>query len=267
MTTTSLNIFNYLIPLLITPYFVRISGVENYGHLTIASTIVQYYFLFVGFNLDIFGTAEIAVLKDDQKKSSILFWQLFHARILLFIIATLLFIPVLCWFYYTEKDIFLLAVTYLGLLGYTITPLWFYQGVEEFSRLFIGIAVGKLLFAVIILLFVHEPADYWYFNLGISLSHIITGLFLTIGAIRLFKLTYHAFQLKESLQFLKNKFSLFRGGTILQFNYNFNITLLSILLPLQAFGIFMAANKLVLVAYSMVALPSTKAFSPTFHVA
>lgn len=262
LTTTSLNFFNYLIPLLVTPYFVRIAGAENFGHITIAQTVVQYFFLFVGYNLDVYGAGEIATYKNDPQKESQLFGQLLSARLWLVILSTILFIPVFYWFFATGKDSFLLSVTFLGLIGYALTPLWYYQGKEAFMKLFMGIAAGKLVFGLVVFLFIRQTTDYWLYNLGISLSHLVTGILLTVWAIRKNKLRIQLTGLTDSWKFLKDKFGLFRGGTIIQFGLNFNITLVGLLLPIRDFGIYMAANKLILVAFSMVALPLNQSLYP-----
>jgi PST family polysaccharide transporter len=262
LTTTSLNLFNYLIPLLVTPYFVRIAGAENFGHITIAQTVVQYFFLFAGYNLDVFGAGEIATYKQDNQKESRLFGEILSARLWLVVFSILLFLPVLFWFYSTGKDPFLLSITFIGLAGYALTPLWYYQGKEDFLKLFMGIAAGKLLFGLVVFLFIRQTTDYWLYNLGISLSHLLTGVLLTVWAIRKNRLHIQLSGLSVTWKFLKEKFGLFRGGTIIQFGLNINITLIGLLLPIREFGIYMAANKLILVSITIVAFPLNQSLYP-----
>lgn len=263
VTTTALNVFTYLIPLFVTPYFVRIAGAENFGLLNIAQSIIQYLFLFVGFNLDVFGAGEAAVSKNNPTRIQELFWAIFTARLVLLGIATLIFLVIIVIRLLNHQDIFLLAVTFIGLIGYAITPLWLYQGLEKFRQLFLMIVIGKLCFAGIVFFAIKEPSDYWFYNLGVSLSNILTGALLLGYAIKKLQFFSPVLDWKASIDFLKAKFPLFKGGTIVNFGANISVTILGILLPIKDFGLYMAANKLILIFFSVVTLPLNQSLYPS----
>ncbi|MBO9573204.1 MAG: oligosaccharide flippase family protein, partial [Chitinophagaceae bacterium] len=245
-----------------TPYFVRIAGAQNFGLINIAQSVVQYLFLFVGFNLDITAAAEIAVIKDDIKKSAELFSNVLFSRLLLLVISCVIFLIIIGFYVAAGKDVFLLSVTFIGLIGYTITPLWFYQGVEDFKNLFVFTAIGKIVFAVIVFTAVRSQTDYWYYNLGMSVSYIISGLLLLGFAIRKYKIKITRLSFSESFDYLKKRFSLFTSGTFVSFGMNINITILSIVLSLSDFGLYMAANKLILILFTMVTLTLNQSLFP-----
>lgn len=262
LNTTALNIFTYLVPLMVIPYFVRIAGAENFGTVNITQSIVQYLILFVGFNLDISVSGEVAIYKNDNEKLRKIFWQTVYSRLLLLVLATIVFLVIFIGFVVYDKNAFLLAITFLGVLGYAITPIWFYQGTEDFFKLFAFVAIGKLFFAIIIFTFVHEPKDYWYYNLALSLSQIISGVFLLLFPIIKYKIYPATFHVREVIAILKQKFSLFKGGTLVNFCMNINITILGVLLSLSDFGLYMAANKLILVVFTLVTLPLSQSLLP-----
>ena len=156
LTTTTLNIFTYLVPLIVTPYFVRIVGTDNFGLLSFAQTIIQYLILFVGYNLDATVSGEVVIIKDNHEKLRKLFWKTMLARLILFFIATSIFLFLLLFYELANLNSSLLVVTFIGLIGYAITPLWLYQGTERFFELFLFVAIGKILFAVSIFLLVEN---------------------------------------------------------------------------------------------------------------
>lgn len=262
LTTTSLNVFTYLIPLVVTPYFLRVAGTENFALLSIAQSIVQYLILFVGFNLDATVAGDIAIIKNDKEELRRVFWQTTYARFVLLIIASAIFVCILLFSFLNQKNVSLLNLTYLGLLGYAITPLWFYQGTEKFTQLFLFVAIGKILFAIIVFSCITHSEDFWYYSLGLSISQIVSGLLLFWYPVYKYKLKRTAFSVKETFQFLRQKFLLFKGGTMVNFCMNINVTILSILLSLQDFGLYMAANKLILVLFTLVTLPLNQSLYP-----
>lgn len=262
LTTTSLNIFTYLIPLVVTPYFLRIAGTENFALISIAQSIIQYLTLFVGFNLDATVAGDVAVLKNDKEKLQQLFWRTTYARLLLFLAASIVYAGIALVFLWNGDDLLLLNFTYLGLVGYAITPLWFYQGTEKFVQLFLGVAIGKAFFALIVFTWIKQSGDFWYYTLGLSLSQIITGALLFFYAVFSFRLTPAPFHTREIVTFLQSKLLLFKGGTMVNFCMNINVTLLGLLLSLKDFGLYMAANKLILVVFSLVTLPLNQSLYP-----
>jgi len=263
LTTASLNVFTYLIPLVVTPYFLRIAGTENFALINIAQSIVQYLVLFVGYNLDASVAGEVAINKNDKQQLQRVYWLTSYARLVLLLVATLIYGFILLFFKINKQDVSLLNLNYLGLIGYAITPLWFYQGMEKFLELFLCVAFGKILFAVIVFTCIKHPADYWYYTLGLSLSQVVSGLLLFIYPLFKYKFAFVSVPLKEVIAFLKQKFLLFKGGTMVNFCMNINVTLLSTVLPLHDFGLYMAANKLMLVVFTLVTLPLNQSLYPS----
>ena len=51
---------NYLIPLMVFPYLVRVLGPAEYGRIGLATTVVQYLCLFVDFGFNLTASRAIA---------------------------------------------------------------------------------------------------------------------------------------------------------------------------------------------------------------
>ena len=70
-----LNISNIAFPIITIPYVSRILGVDQIGEFSFVTTLVEYFVLFAALGKTLFGSREIAKLKDNKRSCNRL---LFH---------------------------------------------------------------------------------------------------------------------------------------------------------------------------------------------
>ena len=85
---TVLQVTNFLIPILITPYLLARLGVASYGVYSFSLALVQYYILFVDFGFNLSATNRIAVNRNDRNSIDNIFWSTTFVR---------LFFTSVCW--------------------------------------------------------------------------------------------------------------------------------------------------------------------------
>ena len=66
---------NYLVPLAVLPYLLRILGVEHYGLIAFAQAFAQYFIILTDYGFNLSATKRIALLRDDRRQVSIVFWS------------------------------------------------------------------------------------------------------------------------------------------------------------------------------------------------
>lgn len=72
-----LNTFNIILPILVGPYAYRTLGVDSMGTVNFSETIFNYFFIFAVFGVYQYGLREISLVKNDKKKVSQLFTNLY----------------------------------------------------------------------------------------------------------------------------------------------------------------------------------------------
>ena len=70
---TILQAANYILPLVILPFLVRVLGAEKFGLVMFAQSLCVFLVVFVDYGFNISGTREIAIHKEDKAKISEIF--------------------------------------------------------------------------------------------------------------------------------------------------------------------------------------------------
>ena len=91
-----------IIPFITTPYLSRILGAEKIGIYSFTLSILSYFVLFGCLGINLYGQREIAMVQDDVKKRSKIFWSLFILKLitLSFFVWTLLLLLFLVFDYW-----------------------------------------------------------------------------------------------------------------------------------------------------------------------
>lgn len=145
-----------VMPLITTPYLSRVLGAEAIGVYSYTLSIATYFILFGTLGVSLYGQREIAYVQDDEKKRSIVFWEIVLLKTITMTISILIF-----WFtygMYGEYKIYY-RILIIELISQCIDISWFFQGIEEFKKTVIRNSIVKLIFAVCIFIFVKSPND------------------------------------------------------------------------------------------------------------
>lgn len=149
----------YIVPLLTTPYLSRILGLEKFGDLGIATSIVAYMSLIVDWGFNYTATQEAARNAQDPDRLRTLFWDVFTAKVMLGVLSTLVLVGLMiCW--PSLRAMWpVVAANYLALLSTIFTANWLLQGLERMGVFATVSLAGRLLSLPLTFLLVHEPAD------------------------------------------------------------------------------------------------------------
>lgn len=134
----TLQIFNYIVPLLVLPYVLRIIGPAKFGEIAFSLSFVSLFAIIVNYGFNLSVTGKIAALKTDTKKVSEIFCSAIAIRIVL---AMLSFVGI-----WSISSLFpsifphqqLVFVCAIMLIGEALLPSWMYQGMEKMKYLTIA---------------------------------------------------------------------------------------------------------------------------------
>jgi PST family polysaccharide transporter len=206
---TLLQIFNMLLPLITYPYLIRVLGAEVYGTVVFAQAIVSYFSIIINFGFNISATKDIAQNQNNKQKiseitSSVLMIQFI---LWLFCLISMLIMINLITSFNTNKLLYLF--TFGVTLNELLFPVWYFQGIEKMKFITYINLIVRILFLVLIFMFVKNQSDYLLIPLFTSLGCLIGGL-ISLGVIFFrHKLSFkiHSFQTLQ--KYLMNSFYLF----------------------------------------------------------
>lgn len=169
-----------LTPLITAPYVSRVFGADGVGVYSYTSSVVSIFTLFASMGLNNYGQREIAKARDDKDKLSVLFWELFLARLL----TTLLVIAAYVAFVINSNQYQVeYWVQIFSLMAIALDVSWFFQGLEDFRLVAIRNTVIRLIIVALILILIKEKSDLLLYIFLNSVSGFL-GNFLYIGGLK-----------------------------------------------------------------------------------
>lgn len=173
------TVAGYLFPLIVFPYVSRVLGVEKFGNVQAADSIVSYFQLFAMLGMATLGIREVARVKNDKKRLSEVFSSLF----LLNIITAILTIVVMLFFIYNFSSFAsksrLLYIGVSRILFIVLSIEWLFKGIEDFSYITKRTLLIKCFYVVAVFSFVRCPDDhvkYFALTCGITMACAIVNL-------------------------------------------------------------------------------------------
>ncbi len=197
-----------LLPLITLPYLVRVIGVENFGLVNFALSIVMYFNILVSFGFNFSATRDVSLYRDNPDKVS----EIFSAVMIIKSIMLLFSIIILTLLVFSidrlHTDNSLYYVTFGFVIGTMLFPTWLFQGMEEMKYITYITVASNTLFTVLIFVVIQSKDDYIYVPLLKSLDALLSGSIALWMVFKLFPITFKIpskkvvlLQLKDSYQF------------------------------------------------------------------
>lgn len=176
----TLQVAQYLVPLVTLPYLTRTLGVDAFGKVAFASALVAYFVLLTEFGFGWSATREISAARGDKEAVSRLFWDTWAAQwtlaglslgVLCLAVAA---IPAL------RNEAALYFASFGQVLGTLLFPAWLMQGLERMRAMAAIEVAGRLLTIPLLLLLVHGPEDAAWAAASMSGAGIFAGLAVVV---------------------------------------------------------------------------------------
>jgi PST family polysaccharide transporter len=250
---------NYILPLLILQYLVRVLGAEKFGLVMFAQSFAVFLTVFVDFGFNISGTREISLARNDKVKKGQIFLAITSIKLVLtFIAFSLLYIIVNSFTRFSiDAEVYLLS--FGAVIGHALFPMWFFQGIEKMKFVTLVNVLAKAIFTVLVFIFIKSESDYFKVPVYNSLGFIVSGF---IG----FCLSFQYLKIKRpkiSLikQLLTDSFSLFVSNFATSMYTASNVFILGLFSGNIIAGVYSSMEKLTL-AVKNVYVPFYQALYP-----
>lgn len=236
---------NMLIPLITFPYLVRVLGVDQFGVFSFVMAVLMYGIIITDYGFELTGTKHISTNIGNQAKIDEIFSSVIMIRS---VIAILFFLFLLLLITFVDKfsENSILYILGFGIIvGQALLSTWFFQGIEKIHYVAILNAASKILFAVMIFIFVHSKEDLYLVFLFNSIGAIMAGVMAFYIAVKKFGVTF-SFQSKEQyLYYLKDAWHIFTARVAVQLYQSINIIILGFYVDNTMLGYFSIVDRIV----------------------
>jgi PST family polysaccharide transporter len=245
LALSTLQAVNYLVPIIIFPYLVRVLGVEQFGLFSFVMAVINYGVIITDYGFDLAATKHISTYRDLKEKvdevfSSVIIIKMAMAVAFLFVLTLLILGVEKFW---QHASLYYLAFGVV--IGQVLFPGWFFQGIEKMRYITILNALSKIVFALAIFLFVHDSTDLPLVLLFNALGGIVAGTAAFWIAYRQFGVRF-VWQSRERLLFyLKDAWYIFTSRVAVQLYQSINIIILGFFVSNTLVGYYSIAEKIV----------------------
>jgi len=242
---SALQMATYLFPLITFPYLVRILGIELFGVLSMATAIVAYFQIFVDYGFDLSATKEISIHREEHSKLIEIFSSVLIIKFIFMIISFLLLTLLIFSFEKLTENWEVYYFTFGLVLGQTLFPIWFFQGIEKMKYITILTIISKFIFTISIFIFVKESTDYKIVPLLYAVGSIVSGLIALYIIKRDFNITIKWQKLEVIKKYLHDGWYIFVQRFYVNLYTTTNIVILGILTSDMIVGFFAIAKRII----------------------
>ena len=201
-----------VLPLISLPYLIRVLGVENFGLVNFALSIVMYFDILVSFGFELSATREISIHQDNSKKVAEIFFAVMIIKSIMALISLSILSLLILFNDSLSQHPMLYYATFGVVIGNVVFPSWFFQGMERMKYITYINVTSRVIFTILIFIMVKESSDFIYVPILNSLGTIIGGIYSLWLIFKLFDLPFTIpnrgmifSQLKDSYHFFLSR--------------------------------------------------------------
>lgn len=256
-----LNITNFVLPLLTFPYLVSRLGVEKFGLLAFATSIISYFLIVADYGFNLTATRQISLHRVDRNKINEIVSSVFLIKFCLVAASSVVITVLVLLIPKFNKDSAVYIFTFGTVIGQSLFPVWYFQGIEKMRFISILNIVSKLIFTACVFLFVHNGRDYLLVPIFNSLGYIVIGVLSILVILGTYKVRFIRVDKQTVLFYLKDGWHLFVSNISVTLYTTAVTTILGFFSSNMVVGYYSIADKIIQIVRGMIA-PVSQALFP-----
>lgn len=195
-----LNVFNLIVPILIGPYALRVLGPENMGNINFSQTIYGYFYIFAGFGVYQYGLREVSRVKDDKKKLSSIFTNLFVFTLITNVITIVTYIIFIYKSYYGSQTYVACMIMTFNLVANVFYIEWLNEALENFKFITIKTILVRIIYVILLLTTVKTSDNLREYMIVLVLYTVLNNLLSFVYIKRRIKFDFSNINLKKHIK-------------------------------------------------------------------
>ena len=258
---TGLQFASYILPLITLPYLTYVLGPDKFGLTQYAISLITYFQMFTDYGFNLSATRELAIVREDKLKVSEIFNSVMFIKILLCIISFLILLLIVVFIPKFSVDAEVYILTFGIVVGNVLFPTWLFQGMEYMKYTSIINIIGKLIFTILIFVFIHQTSDYILVPIINSFGYLVVGVLGIYVALTRFDIKVAVPSLNNIKHHLKEGWHVFLSTIAINMYTTTNTFLLGLLTNNTLVGYYSIAEKFITAANGLFS-PISQALYP-----
>lgn len=245
---------NILISLISMPLLIQSIGVDQFGLVNLALSVIILLNILVGFGYNLSGPRDVAIQQGNKEQLSHLFSNIISSKILMAACASLLILIGVYVLDLFKEYQTILVFSCLLLFSEATLPLWFFQGMEKMKLISIANVFSKLLFLMGIVLFIHQPEQAKWVNFLLGGSGFAINSLLLLYVHYEMDIRFYKPRFVQVFKSLKENTLLFLSNLASHISINGGLIVLSFFSAAATLGMFSLAERITMVLRMLPAL-------------
>lgn len=246
---------NYIVPLITLPILVSRLKPEGFGVIAFAQALAVYIQLLADYGFSISATRQVAVYATSSAAGILRSYvSTIHACKGLLVFSVSLLASLVLYLWSGGGDAFAVGVFMMGsAVGNALTPLWYYQGINNMKVVAIAMGASKWAGAAAIFLFVRDPSDMLLAVCAYSIPPLLVAIICTLSLHRKGVFAVKAvdfFLMAREMRVGAPFFLTSAGAGVLA---NSSVVVLGLFSSTSTVGIYAAAEKVIKAAVGCIA--------------
>jgi len=180
----------YILPIIIIPYLFRVIGPGKFGIIAFAQAFVQYFMILTDYGFTISATKEISLCSHDHHEVSRVFSAVMTVKLVLAFISLILLGIIVFFIPRFRIDWQVYILSFGIVVGNTLFPAWFFQGIEKMKHIAHLNIIGGFLMLLAIFILVRKAQDYLWIPTITSCGFLVTGVWAQAIVFKKFGVSY-----------------------------------------------------------------------------
>lgn len=241
----ALQFINFLLPLILTPYLIRVLGVTNFGLIAISQAVMSFFIIMADYGFNLTATRELAINREDPNLIEKLFREVVSTKLVLSVAGFFILFFAVFILSPDSKSIQLYLFAYSIVIGQFLMPLWFFQGMEDMKYITYFSIATKVISTLLILLIIRVPDHFVYVNLFYGIATITAGFFCMYFINRKYGISLKFCSLSAIADQLRNGWPIFVSNFTVNIYITSNIIVLGLFANNQVVGYYSIAEKVI----------------------
>ena len=172
---TLLQMASYAFPFITMPYLARVIGTDGFGKIAFANAVLVWFQAVSDWGFTFTATRDVAQNRDNKEKVSEIFSNVLWSRFLLTFLSAVVLALTIAFIPLFRENALILVVSFLLIPGHILFPDWFFQAVEKMHFTTILGVSSRLIFTLLVFVFIRDRNDYYWQPLLTTIGYLICG--------------------------------------------------------------------------------------------
>lgn len=245
ISLTFLELISFILPLITLPYLFRVLGPAKFGIIAFFQALNNYFLLVTEYGFNLTATKDVSLNRENKDELSRILTDVTCTRIALAFASfiVMLFIVSFIDRFHGEQ---LIAFLFFGVvIGQVLFPQWIFQGMERMKYITILSVIAKLVFTILVFVFVKEESQYYLVPLFTSIGFLLTALISMLIVTLYFEIKLKIPKISGILFQFKNGWLVFQSSISISFYSTISILILGFFASNELVGYYSAASRLI----------------------